>query len=61
MSLFGSILKTAIDVVTTPVDVVKDIASLGGTLTDQDESYTVKKLKKLDKDLKDISDDAGKL
>ncbi|NIP56117.1 hypothetical protein GWN42_31255 [candidate division KSB1 bacterium] len=61
MSIFGSLLKTAYDVVTTPVEVVKDVATLGGALTDENESYTVKKLKQIQKDSDDIRKDLEKL
>ena len=37
MGLFGKLLKTTIDIVTTPIDIVKDAVTLGGTLTDEDE------------------------
>jgi hypothetical protein len=61
MSIFGSLLKTAVDVVTLPIDIVKDAATLGGTLEGKTETYTGKKLKRLDDDIESISDEAGKL
>lgn len=42
MGLFGKLLKTTIDIATTPIDVVKDVATLGGAITDE-ESALVKK------------------
>lgn len=57
MGLLRSLLKTSIDVVTTPIDVVKDVASLGGVLDGEHESYTGKKLNKLVDDVEDIVDD----
>jgi hypothetical protein len=39
MELLGSLLKTAIHVATTPIEVVKDVATMGGVLTDQDIKY----------------------
>lgn len=54
MSFFGKLTKLVLDVVETPVAVVKDIATLGGSLTDKDKSYTQKKLE-------DIQDDYDEL
>ena len=50
MGFFGSLLKTAMDIVETPVAIVKDVATMGGALTDQDEPYTIQKLKEAGKD-----------
>lgn len=61
MSIFGKILKTGLDVVTTPIDVVKDVATLGGTLTGEPQTYTGKKLERLGDDLEEIRDEADKL
>jgi hypothetical protein len=54
MSFFGKLTKLVLDVVETPVAVVKDIATLGGSLTDKDKPYTQKKLE-------DIQDDYDEL
>lgn len=56
MGLFGKIIKTVIDVAGTPIDVVKDIATMGGALTDEDEPYTLQQLKKIGKDVEDIKE-----
>jgi hypothetical protein len=61
MSIFGKLLKTGFDIVTTPVDVVKDIATLGGVLSDQHKTYTAQKLNKLADDAEEIRDELGKL
>jgi hypothetical protein len=53
MGLFGSLLKTVIDVVETPVAIVKDVATLGGSLTDQNKTYTEQKIDELGKDWDD--------
>lgn len=42
MSLFGKIVKTAVNVGTLPLDVVKDIVTLGNCT--EDKTYTEKKL-----------------
>lgn len=56
MSIFGKLLKTGLDVVTTPIDVVKDVATLGGTLTGERQTYTGKKIERLGDDLEEIRD-----
>lgn len=51
--MFGFInklIKTGLDLAETPIAVVKDIATMGGALTDQDEPYTVQKLKEAGED-----------
>jgi hypothetical protein len=47
MGLFSDIFDGAIDVVTSPIEVAKDVVTLGGLVNDQDESYTEKRLRKL--------------
>ena len=61
MSLFGKLLKTTFDVVTLPVSIVKDVATMGGVLTDEDESYTSQKLDRLNDDLEDVRDEIDKI
>lgn len=61
MSIFGKILKTALDVITSPIDVAKDVVTLGGVLTGEPKTYTGKKLERLDDDLEEIRDEADKL
>jgi len=60
MGFFGKLLKTTIDIVTIPVDVVKDVATMGGAVTDE-ESALVKKGKRLKNDVEEIRDEADKL
>lgn len=54
--MFGSLLKAAVGVVLTPVAVVADVATLGGTLTDRKESYTGQVLDAVEKNLSDTID-----
>lgn len=54
MGLFGKIAQGLIDVVTTPVDVIKDVVTLGGASTEQEEPYTLQKMKKLKKKAEEI-------
>jgi hypothetical protein len=61
MSLFGKLLKTAIDVATLPIDVAKDAATMGGLLTDKDRTYTGKKFKRLGRDAKEIRREVDEL
>lgn len=61
MSILGSLLKTVIDTATLPVDVAKDVVTMGGAMTERQEPYTVSKLKKIDQDLGEVADDAEKL
>jgi len=56
MGIFGKITQGLIDTVLVPVDVVKDIATLGGVSTDQKEPYTLQKIKKLKDKAEDIYD-----
>ncbi len=57
MSLFGNLIKVAIDTtVRLPVAVVKDVATLGGAIIDED-SAIVKTVKKTTEDVGDVVDD----
>lgn len=44
MGLFDAIVRTVVNVATLPVDIVKDVVTIGGATTDQDKSYTAQKL-----------------
>jgi hypothetical protein len=48
--MFAKLFSTAMDVVTLPVSVAVDVATLGGALLDRPEPYTVSKVKRLGKD-----------
>lgn len=61
MSLFGKILKTVFDIVTASVEIIKDIATMGGAVNEQDETYTGKKLKQLNNDLGEIREELEKI
>lgn len=39
-SIFSDIAKAAVAVVKLPVSVVADVVTLGGTLTDREDTYT---------------------
>jgi hypothetical protein len=59
MSFFGNLVKGALDIVLVPVDVVKDVATMGGLLTDQRKPYTVTRIEKVVEDIEEAGDDAG--
>lgn len=61
MGLLGTLLKTGFDVVTAPIEVVKDVATLGGVLTDKEETYTMKRLKRLASDAEEVRDELDDL
>ena len=50
MGLFTSLIKVGVGVVKTPLAIVKDTITLGGTVTDE-EPATPKQIKKLIKNL----------
>lgn len=54
MGLFGKITQGIIDTALTPVDIAKDIITLGGAITEQEEPYILQKAKKLRDKAKDI-------
>ena len=60
MGIFGALLKTAIDVATTPIDIVSDVVTMGGAMNDE-ESAVVKKARRLANDLEDIRDEVDYL
>ncbi len=47
MGLFTGLVKAAVNVVTLPIAVVADVATLGGSLSDKDEPYIVDNLKRI--------------
>ena len=61
MGFFSKLLKGTVQTISTPIDVVKDVATMGGVLTDREESYTLEKLRKIsetaEKMEKDIEDE----
>jgi len=61
MGLFDKLLKTTFDVVTLPVDIVKDVATMGGVLTDENKPYTAQKFERLGDDLEEVRDEIDDL
>jgi len=60
MSILGKTFRVLLDVVEVPVAVVKDVATLGGTLTDRGETYTSAKIEEAGKDYQDWKDEVTK-
>lgn len=40
MGFFGKLIKATVQTVLVPVNVVKDVVTMGGVLTDKEEPYT---------------------
>lgn len=47
--MFKNLFKAVANVALTPVEVVKDIVTVGGLSTDEKEPYTIQRLKKAGK------------
>ena len=47
MRLFGQLVRTIVNVVALPVEVARDVLTLGGIATDQREPYTIQRLQQL--------------
>ena len=56
MGFFGKLGKLVLDVVETPIAIVKDAATLGGAITDQDKPYTAQKLEDIQDDYDGMKD-----
>ena len=56
MSFFGKLGRLTLDLIETPVAIIKDVATMGGSLTDQDEPYTKQKLNDLQDDYDGLKD-----
>lgn len=54
-SIFGSLAKAALAVVTVPVGAVADIVTMGGVLTDRDKPYTSEAVSDFVQNLKDAT------
>ena len=54
-------MKTTIHVATSPLDVVSDVCTMGGALSDDGKSFVVKKARKIGRDLRELEDDVSDL
>jgi hypothetical protein len=60
MGLLGKLLGAAVDVVLTPIEIVKDVATMGGALTDKEGgTYTTDRLSKAIDKVSQAADDAA--
>lgn len=61
MGLLKKGLKAVIKTATLPVDVAKDVVTMGGVLTDEEESYTKRKAQGILDALEELSDEVDDL
>lgn len=61
MGLLGKLTKLAIHTATTPLSIAKDVVTFGGLNTDQRDPYTVQRLNKLRRDLREVSEEVDDL
>lgn len=61
MGLLGKLIKTGINLIEVPIAIVKDTATMGGALTDQDIPYTAQKAKEIGKTLEQVKKEVEKL
>ena len=54
--MFSNLLKAAVGIVTLPVDVIADVVTMGGALTDKPEPYTAKKASQIVRALSEASE-----
>ena len=52
--MFESLLRATVGVVTLPLDIVKDVVTLGGVVTDEDSAIATK-LKDIEDNIKDAT------
>lgn len=57
MGIFGSLGKAIVNTALTPVDVAKDVFTLGGLNTDRDETYIEQRLRKIGRNLNKANDE----
>jgi hypothetical protein len=50
MKIFGQIVRTVVNVAALPVEVVRDVVTLGGIVTEEDKPYTIQRLEQLKKE-----------
>ena len=59
MSLFGSIVRTAVNTALLPIAVAKDIVTLGGAATEEEKPYTLQQLEKLKREAEEADENDG--
>lgn len=58
--MLESLVKATAAVVTVPVSIAADVATLGGALTDKDKPYTAEALQDMVQNLKDATKPSSK-
>lgn len=53
MGFLNKFVKLAVNTVSIPIDVAKDVVTLGGVATEQSKSYTEQRIEKLIEDTED--------
>ena len=61
MSILKIALKATIKTATLPIDIVKDVATIGGLSTDQDDPYTKQKAQQILDALSELGDEVDDL
>lgn len=59
MGFFSQLTKAVFETALLPLEVAKDVVTLGGAMTDQEEPYTFLRLKNINKDLENAVDSLG--
>lgn len=57
MSFLKSFASAVVQIALLPIEVIKDAATLGGSITDQPEPYSIQRLKKIGGKIEDAVDD----
>lgn len=57
MGLFGKLIQLGVQIATTPVAIIKDVATMGGALNDRRESYTETKLRDIQEKAEEAYDE----
>lgn len=57
MGFLGKLTAAALDVALTPVDIVKDVCTLGGAIVGRDKPYTVQRLQDAVEHVEEAIDD----
>lgn len=59
MGFLGKLTKSVLSVAVTPVDILVDVATLGGVLEGREEPRTIERLKTAEKALNESLEDVG--
>lgn len=59
MGMFGKLIGAVIDTAMVPVEIVKDVATLGGAITDEEKAYTLQRLERAQRKVSGAADDAA--